>query len=207
MGAGKVAVRKVGQLLESGADVTAIGPTVSAQLRNLINCAQPGTLTIEQRRYERGEVSGYSLAITCTDDPAVNQQVHRDGQASGVWVNSADDPENCEFTLASVVRSGDLQIAISTEGRSPALAMYLRRRFEAEFDESWAHLLDVLSSVRDEVRDELGTSEIAGWQDALDGPVIDLVAAGNTTAAADELRRHLGVGTRSHPLQKRELTS
>ena len=130
VGAGTIAVRKVEQLLESGAEVTAIGVEVDERLVEVDNRGLPGRLQIEQRRYRRGEVANYSLVITCTDDAIVNGHVHEDGQAAGVWVNSADDPENCEFTLASVVRSGDLQIAISTEGRSPALAMYLRRRFE-----------------------------------------------------------------------------
>lgn len=202
VGAGQVAVRKVGQLLESGAEVTAIGPWVSNDLKALVENQHPGTLTIEQRCYRSGEVAGYSLVITCTDDPNVNHQVHQDGIATGVWVNSADDPENCEFTLASVVRSGDLQIAISTEGRSPALAMYLRRRFEAEFDQSWAQLLDVLSNVRDEARQHLGTSEISGWQEALDGGVIDLVSRGDVDAATEQLRAHLGLSAHSEQIEE-----
>lgn len=195
VGAGNVAVRKVEQLLESGADVTAIGIEVNEQLLGHHERSFPGTLHVEQRAYVRGEVADYSLAITCTDDAVVNGHVHEDGQAAGVWVNSADDPENCEFTLASVVRSGDLQIAISTEGRSPALAMYLRRRFEEEFDQSWSQLLDLLSSVRDEVRAELGTSEVAGWQEAIDGGLVELVSAGRMDEARAELRTHLGLST------------
>ena len=193
VGAGTVAVRKVEQLLESGAQVTAIGPRVDERLRALNDVPVTGSLAIEQRRYEDGEVKGYSLVITCTDDPGVNHRVHQDGLAAGVWVNSADDPENCEFTLASVVRSGDLQIAISTEGRSPALAMHLRRRFEREFDASWAQLLDLLSTVRDEARAARGTSELPGWQDALDDDLIDLVAKGDLAAARERLRSHLGL--------------
>ncbi len=193
VGAGAVAVRKVEQLLEAGADVTAIGPEVNDQLERLAASPLPGTLWIEQRRYQRDDVAGYSLVITCTDDAEVNRQVHDDGVAAGVWVNSADDPENCEFTLASVVRSGDLQIAISTEGRSPALAMYLRRRFENEFDQSWAQLLDLLSNIRDEAALYLGTSEVTGWQEALDSGLIDLVAAGELDVAADRLRSFLGL--------------
>ncbi len=193
VGAGNVAVRKVEQLLEAGAQVTAIGLYVHEDLQQL--AAQPfvGALEIEQRAYVRGEVANYSLVITCTDDPAVNTQVHVDGQAAGVWVNSADDPENCEFTLASVVRSGDLQIAISTEGRSPALAMYLRRRFEAEFDHTWAELLDLLSEARDVARQRFGTSEISGWQEAIEDELIELIATGDHETARKQLYTHLGL--------------
>ena len=192
VGAGNVAVRKVEQLLESGAAVTAIGITVHPNLRALADRGLVGSLEILERPYVRGEVAGYSLAITCTDDAEVNRQVHEDGELAGVWVNSADDPENCEFTLASVVRSGDLQIAISTEGRSPALAMHLRRRFEQEFDDSWAQLLDLLSDVRDQARAEFGTSELSGWQEALEGGLIEHVAAGRIDTAKAELKTSLG---------------
>lgn len=193
VGAGNVAVRKVEQLLESGAHVTAIGLRVNPLLVALSSRPFAGTLTIRQRAYQPGEVDSYSLVITCTDDAEINERVHADGVDAGVWVNSADDPENCEFTLASVVRTGDLQIAISTEGRSPALAMHLRRRFEKEFDRSWAQLLDLLSDVRDEARLQHGTSEVHGWQEAIESGLIDLVAAGDHGLARDRLRTHLGL--------------
>jgi len=194
VGTGNVAVRKIGQLLDSGAHVTAVGPEVHPRLRELAAEARfAPLLTIEQRRYVAGEVAGYLLAITCTDDPAVNARVHRDGLAGGVWVNSADDPENCEFTLASVVRQGDLQLTISTEGRSPALAMWLRKKFEREFTAEWAELVDLLSDVRDEARAQFGSSEISGWLEALDSGVPELVAAGHHEEARTVLREHLGL--------------
>lgn len=198
VGAGHVAVRKVSQLLVSGAKVTVVGPHVDSRLRDLAATSgetTPGSVVVEQRRYATGEVMDYTLALTCTDDPDVNRRVHDDGVTAGVWVNSADDPENCEFTLPSVVRTGDLQIAVSTEGRSPALAMYLRRRFEAEFDHRWAELLDVLADVRDEVRAHGGTSEVAGWQEAIDAGLLDLVGRGEIDAVRDHVREHVGLGT------------
>ncbi len=194
VGGGCVARRKVRQLLEAGAAVTVVAPWIDPQLDQL-------PVRTERRRYVAGDVAGFSLAITCTDDPDVNHHVHRDGMACGVWVNSADDPENCEFTLASVVRQGDLQITISTEGRSPALAMWLRKKFEREFTAEWAELLDLLSDVRDEARRELGSSEIHGWIDALDAGVPALVAQGEHDAARRALREHLGLDTASIDLQ------
>jgi len=190
VGGGSVAHRKIGQLLDAGAAVTVVAPWVDDRVRSL-------PIAIETRPYQGGEVAGYSLVITCTDDPAVNAQVHTDGQHAGVWVNSADDPENCEFTLMSVVRSGDLQIGISTEGRSPALSMWLRTRFEREFGEPWAELLDVLSGMRDEARVDRGTSEIDGWMEALDAGVPELVASGNHEAARQLLREHLGLESKT----------
>lgn len=138
---------------------------------------------------------GFFLAITCTDDPAVNAQVHADGEAAGIWVNSADDPVHCAFTLPSVTRQGDLTVSVSTAGRSPALAMWLRQRFETEFDERYSRLLDLLAEVRAEARATFGTSEIRGWIEALDDGVFDLVAMGDDDGARDRLRSHLGLRT------------
>lgn len=196
VGAGRVAVRKVAQLLASGAEVTVVGPAVDPRLHELaleIDGSEAGSLVVEARAYVAGEVAAYMLAVTCTNDPSVNRRVHDDGEAARVWVNSADDPENCEFTLPAVVRSGDLQIAISTEGRSPALAMWLRRRFESEFGAEWGHLLDVLSDVRDDARSELGSSEVTGWIEALDAIVPDWGRHADAAAARRTLRRHLGL--------------
>jgi precorrin-2 dehydrogenase/sirohydrochlorin ferrochelatase len=187
VGGGNVAERKVAGLVRAGANVTVVAPQVLDSVRS------QDRVRVFERRYERGEVASYRLAVTCTDDPDVNAQVFRDAEAAGVWANSADDPANCAFTLPSVTRQGDLSIAVSTAGRSPALATWLRRRFSAEFDERYLDLLDVLSEVRAEAREQRGTSEIDGWNDALDGGVFDLVAQGQLDDARSALRSHLGL--------------
>lgn len=187
VGGGNVAVRKVGGLLAAGAVVTVVAPLISAELRAIPN------IRIAQKRYEQGDLRGHRLVISCTDDPAVNAEVYADAEAAGVWSNSADDPANCAFTLPAVARQGDLSIAVSTDGRSPALASWLRKRFEAELDDTYAELLDVLADVRAEARSVLGTSEIAGWAEALDAGLYDHVASGCADQARDQLRRSLGL--------------
>ncbi len=186
VGGGRVALRKTSQLLNAGAVVTVVAPDVIPELSGL-------PVTIQLRSYRSGDVADFRLAITCTDDPAVNAAVFAEGETAQVWVNSADDPENCAFTLASVVRQGDLQIAISTGGRSPALAMWLRHRFEHEFTAEWSELLDLLASVRSEVRSHFGTSEVPGWMEALDDGVPELVANGAVAEARTVLRERLGL--------------
>jgi precorrin-2 dehydrogenase/sirohydrochlorin ferrochelatase len=148
-----------------------------------------------RRGYRRGEVASYRLGVTATDDPDVNALVAADGERSNVFVNAADDPANCSFTLPAVARSGDLQIAISTNGRSPALASWLRRELEREVASGHAQLLDLLTEVREETRSTFGTSEIAGWDAALDDGLLDLVRSGRIEAARASLRRHLGLET------------
>lgn len=187
VGGGNVAINKIAGLRRAGAAITVIAPSIRPEIRDL-----PDIQTIT-RPYERGEVASYRLAITCTDDPETNRQVFTDGEAAGVWVNSADDPEHCRFILPAVARQGDLSLTISTAGRSPALATWLRRRFEHEFDDSYQQLLDVLTEVRAEAKTHLGTSEVRGWTEALDDGVLDLVVAGMREDAKDKLREHLGL--------------
>jgi siroheme synthase-like protein len=112
VGGGRVALGKVRGLLEAGARVTVVAPEVVDELAALDG------VRIERRRYERGEVAGYRLAFTATGDAAVDQAVFDDGEAAGVWVNSADDPARCSFTLPARLRRGDLLVTVSTAGRA-----------------------------------------------------------------------------------------
>lgn len=190
VGAGNVAFRKIQGLLSAGADVTVIAPLVHPLIATL-------AVDVVKRPYIDGEAGNYQLVITCTDDRLVNRQVFRDAEVAGVWVNSADDPVNCSFILPAVARQGDLTLTISTNGQSPAMAMWLRRKFESEFDERYDRLMDLLVEVRAEARYVLGTSEVSGWNEALDDGVFELVAEGRTDAARQLLRACLGLDTRT----------
>lgn len=187
VGGGPVAARKVAALLRAGAVVTIVAPEAVPEL------SQDPDVRWHRREYRRGEVASYRIAFTATGDATVDAQVARDGDAANVWVCSADDPANCAFTLPAVVRRGDLQVAISTNGRSPALAIWLRRRAERWLTDAHAKMLDVVSDVRDEVRSELGTSEVPGWDEAIDDELYELVAAGSLDAARARVRAAVGV--------------
>ena len=187
VGAGGVAARKVGGLLRAGAHVTVVAPEAVPDI------SEDPDVRWFPRPYQRGELASYRLGVTATDDPEVNALVAADGERAGVFVNSADDPDNCSFTLPSVARAGDLQVAVSTNGRSPALSAWLRRRIEREIAAGHDQLLDLLAEVRAEARTTLGTSEIAGWDTALDDGLLDLVRAGRIEAARATLRGHLGL--------------
>lgn len=185
VGGGRVAARKVRSLAEAGARVVVVAPEAVPQI------ADDPRVAWQRRRYERGEVAAYRLAITATGDGAVDGQVFRDGEAAGVLVNSADDPDHCRFVLPAVSRRGDIVVATSTGGRSPALATWLRRRFDELVDDDLAALLDLVADARAEARRHHGTSEVDGWQAALDDGLLDLVRAGDTAEASRRLRRHL----------------
>ena len=187
VGAGPVAARKVAGLLRAGASVTVVAPDAVPDI------AEDPDVRWHAREYRRGEAASYRLVLTATDDPAVNRQVARDGRAANVFVNSADDPANCSFTLPAVVERGDLRIAIGTGGRSPAFARWVRERLEQQFSDVHARLLDVLGDVRDEVRAEFGTSELPGGPSVIDDDLVAAVAAGRDDEARDRVRAALGL--------------
>ena len=150
VGAGPVGARKVAGLLRAGAIVSVVAPDAVPEIAN------DPDVRWHQREYRRGEVASYRLAITATNDPTVNAQVARDGDAANVFVNSADDPANCSFILPAVVTRGDLQLTASTNGRSPAFSQWARRELERRFTDVHASVLDVLRAVRDEAREQRG---------------------------------------------------
>lgn len=185
VGAGRIAARKIEPLLDAGADVHVVAPEVGDEIRAW---ADAGRLTMSERGFEPTDLDGAWLATTATGVPAVDHEVFVAGEARGVWVNSADDPANCSFTLTSVVRRGDLVVTVGTGGRSPALATWLRRRFTQELGPEYATLLDVLSEAREELRASGRSSEDPDWQSALDSGMLDLIRAGRVDEAKEILR-------------------
>jgi precorrin-2 dehydrogenase/sirohydrochlorin ferrochelatase len=182
VGGGAVAARKVAGLRTSGAKVHVVASAVGDEVRT-----QPG-VTWDERPYRRSDLDGRMLVIAATDDSATNAAVYQDAEAAGVWVNGADDPAHCSFTLPSVVRRGDLQITVSTAGRSPALAVWLRERFEAEIGPEYATLLDILATERDGLKAAGRSTEGLDWQSALDSDMLDLIRTGDLAHARERLQ-------------------
>jgi siroheme synthase-like protein len=182
VGGGRVAGQKAEELLRCGAEVHVVAPSIDPALEALEG------VVLHRRPYREGEVRGHRLAITATDDPAVNRQVFLDGEAAGVWVNSADDPANCAFTLPSRVRQGSLLVTFATGGRSPALATWLRRRFAAEFGPEYVTLMDVLADERSKLQREGVATEGLDWQGALDSGMLELVREGRLAEAKERLQ-------------------
>lgn len=184
VGGGEVAAQKVLGLLECGAKVRVVAPRAGEVISGL---AAEGRVVWDQRPYRPGDVQGSWLVITATDDQAVNQQVADDGAVARVWVNSADDPERCAFTLPSRIRQGPLLVTFSTGGRSPAVSTWLRRRFTAEFGPEYATLIDLLAEERSRLRAGGESTEGLSWQEALDSGMLELVRQGRTADAKERL--------------------
>ena len=185
VGAGRIAARKIEGLVSAGARVHVVALEIGEEVRAW---AAGGTVTVSERAFDAADLDDAWLATTATGVPAVDRAVFAAGEARHVWVNSADDPTSCSFTLMSVVRQGDLVVAIGSNGRSPALATYLRDHVRKEMGPEWAALLELLSEAREEMRAGGRSSETADWRRALDSGILDLVREGRDGEAKELLR-------------------
>lgn len=185
VGAGRIAARKIESLLAAGADVHVVAPGVGDEVRAW---AEAGTLTLQERPFEAADLDGAWLAVTATDVPAVNRAVFEAGEARRVFVNSADDPTNCSFTLMSVVRRGDIVVTIGTNGRSPALATFLKEHVRDEMGPEYETLLEILSEAREEIRATGRSTEEPDWRAAIDSGILDLIREGRESEAREQLR-------------------
>jgi precorrin-2 dehydrogenase / sirohydrochlorin ferrochelatase len=185
VGGGRIAARKIDALLAAGARVHVVAPKLGDEVRAL---RDGGQITVDEREFQPGDLDDAWLATTTTDDPAVNHAVFAAGEARRLWVNSADDPDNCSFTLMSVVRRGDVVVTIGTAGRSPSLAAWLKQRLTAELGPEYETLLELLSEEREAMRAAGRSSEDADWQQALDSGMLDMIRAGRVSDAKELLR-------------------
>ncbi|MBA7481422.1 MAG: bifunctional precorrin-2 dehydrogenase/sirohydrochlorin ferrochelatase [Dehalococcoidia bacterium] len=189
VGGGQVALRKVRTLLEHKAKVEVISPDLCSELGQL---AESKEIYILRRKYRAGDLKGAFVAIAAANDRETNLRVAEEAQRNAVLVNVADDAENSDFILPSYLRQGYITIAISTGGRSPALARKIRTRLEKDFGDEYASLALLI----DEVRAELKRQEIKvngdAWQEALDLDLLtDLVMRGDNEKAKAVLLSNL----------------
>src|SRR3972149_7822032 len=145
IGGGEVALRKVEALLDAGAEVTLVSPALHPGLEPLVAA---GKVRHIARPYQPGDVEGYALVIVGTDDRSANEPVAREGRERGVWVNAVDAPPNCDFIMPGVVARGDLIVAVSTSGGSPAMARKMREELEAFLTEAYGLMLELAREVR-----------------------------------------------------------
>ncbi len=148
IGAGHLAESKIASLRAADAAVTVIAPEA---IPAIVEQAAVGELTLHQRHYRNGDLKDVFLVVAATNDPAVNRAVFAEATASGVLCNAVDDPPFCDFYFPSVVRRGDLQIAISTAGNSPALAQQLRKELNEQLPVDLGDWLTELGNLRREV--------------------------------------------------------
>ena len=151
IGGGEVAERKAAALLRTGARVTVVSPAATPAIEGW---AAAGQVRLQRRPYRPGDLRGARLAYAATDDPAVNQAVRREAEAERVWLNVADQPSLCDFITPALVQQGELTVAISTDGASPALARRIREELEKCFGPDYAMALERLGALRERCRAE-----------------------------------------------------
>lgn len=189
VGGGQVALRKVRTLLEHEAEVKVISPDLCPELSQM---AEKKIILVAQRGYNGGDLEGAFVAIAATDDSMINHKVADEARQRGVLVNVIDEPEHSDFIVPSYLRRGAVTIAVSTDGRSPALARKIRTRLENDFGAEYASLAIIASEVRLELKEQGIKVNGEAWQEALDlEALIQMLRAGQSEKAKAALLANL----------------
>jgi precorrin-2 dehydrogenase/sirohydrochlorin ferrochelatase len=155
VGGGEIGERKTHALLDCGARVTIVSPSVTTRLAAL---AASGRLVHRARPFRRSDPRGCALAVAATGDPRVDRVVAAAARRWRALVNVVDRPQHCDFIVPAVLRRGELQIAVSTGGRSPAIAREIRRRLERFFGPEYGELISRAGEARNRARAKAPTS-------------------------------------------------
>lgn len=190
IGGGAVAERKIAELLDAGAVVTVISPDIN---EGITRWPKKNSINFIARGYRQGDLAGYELVFVATDDTAVNTAAFKEGRERNVWVNAADDPAHCDFILPSVLRRGDLTVAVSSGGSSPALARTIREELEIYFTGEYELLAKLAAEVRDELKRRRIAVPFESWRKALSGEVRQVLMRGDLARARAVLLRDLAV--------------
>ncbi|MBS1847854.1 MAG: bifunctional precorrin-2 dehydrogenase/sirohydrochlorin ferrochelatase [Actinobacteria bacterium] len=186
VGAGRIAARKIAGLVAAGAIVTVVAPEVDEAVHQAAEGAEHA-VTIEQRAFRPGDVRSRWLAITATGNPSIDRSVAAAAETAGVWVNSADDPANCTFTLPALHRDAPVVVAVSSAGVSPALTSWLRDRVGELCDDLFGgrtgEVAATLAEARARVKATGCSTETIDWRALLDGPFIGMLRDGHVEEA------------------------
>jgi precorrin-2 dehydrogenase len=193
VGGGPAAADRVERLLEHGAAVRLVAPAPCAALAALVAAGR--VAEHRARGYRRGDLDGCLMAVVADADPAEQAAVWADAEARDVLVNTVDVPARCAFIVPSVARRGELAVAVSTGGASPAVAIHLRRRFERTID-SWEPLVRLLRDLRPAL--VARHPDLRGRREAVERllatDVLERLGEGDEAAVAALVREALGIG-------------
>ena len=192
VGGGAVATRKIGTLVRSGADVVVVAPDIAPEIEAL---AASGGVQIVRRPFRPADLDGALLAFAATDRRDVNEAVAASATERGVLANVADDPSASDFTNPGLVRRRDITLAVSTGGRSPAFARFLREQLQEWLTDTRCALLDVVTEVRRDLRSAGKSLDPERWRRAIDDEqVVRSIEAGDREGARRRLFESLMAG-------------
>ena len=194
-----MAERKVASLMQAGADVTVISPTLT---EGMAVCVATGRFCHREESFSNMDMQGYLLVLCATDSPTVNEQAAILAKAAGALVNVADRPDLCDFTIPARLLQGGLSIAVSTGGQSPALARVLRDELATRYGREYADYLEIVARVRQEWQGNCGSSEerCRRWREVkvFDPEVLEMLRQGRHEEAEVRFRHDIGcTGTQS----------
>ena len=191
IGGGSVAERKIRGLLAAGACVTVLSPEVTPHLAELIRQKK---LTHIDRTYGEGDLAGFFIVISATNNEAVNQLVAAEGSKRGALVNVVDAPQLGNFSVPSKITHGDLLITVSTGGKSPALAKMLGRELAQHYGPEYGMYLDLLSAARSKMKEniQLPKEREAFWRQTIDQETINLLKEGKIQEAEAKINNAIG---------------
>jgi siroheme synthase-like protein len=192
VGGGKVALRKVMKLMEYGASIEVISTELCSELADL---SGNGKIYTIRRSYRVSDLRKAWLAFAATDDRSTNKLIAEEAKSRGIPVNVADDAESSDFIVPSSVNRGEITIAVSTNGISPALSRKIRMRLEEAIVDEYSSLVNLVGEVRGEVK-RLGIQASGkDWQEALDlDLMLELLRKGETSAVRAILLDNLKSG-------------
>lgn len=191
IGGGKIAEGKVEGLLAAQAYVTVISPNLTPRLYELEEEKQ---ITYISRTYQPGDLTDAFMVICATDQAEINHQVWQEATANRQLVNVVDDTPRCNFIAPSILRKGDLTIAISTSGNAPALAVRLKEHLQQELGPEYERFLELAGELRAPLARHVPDFETrkALWYELVDSEILDVLAHGDESAAREIISRIVG---------------
>lgn len=179
VGGGEVALRKALSLTAAGGLVTVIAPEVDPGIEDL-----PG-VDVEKRSWLAGDSASFVLVFAATNDRALNASVSDEARANNIPVNVVDDPELCSFIVPACVTRGDLMIAVTSSGKSPALSKKIRRELEARYGVEYSEFIDLLGELRDLVKAKYSEAKEreAVFNRLMDCGILELLSTGQREKA------------------------
>jgi precorrin-2 dehydrogenase/sirohydrochlorin ferrochelatase len=196
VGGGAVAQRKIETLFEYGAMIDVAARDLTPVLKEY---EKEGRIRFLGEKFREEQMDGAFLVIAATDDPDLNRKVSLSAGERNIPVNAVDQPSDCTFIVPSILRRGDLVIAVSTSGKSPALARRLREQLEETFGEEYTPYLKLLGKIREKVLAGGYPSERKGeiFRELIDSDLLEAIRCGDRLRVASILERILG--TDSNP--------
>ena len=192
VGGGPVGTEKAEKLVDAGAEVRLVSPEITDRLAELVTTG--AICDFHRRGYRPEDLDDCLLVIAATSDADVNRQVWEDGEARRMLVNVVDVPPLCNFIVPSIMRQGDLAVAVSTGGASPVVARAVRQRIEAEIGPEWGELVALLRATREELKQRFLTmpERAAAMERLLATDILDRLASGDPAGARALIAEHLG---------------